>query len=90
VRSSPQIFGPDQFISIVISSFYRPFYLKRCLESIHKHADMPFEIIVHDDGSGQAERDQIYRDLSPLISTLILNLGGNMGLNVSANRAVGS
>ena len=50
---------------------------------------MPYEVIVHDDGSASPERDRIYHELSPQISTLILNMGSNMGLNVSANRAVG-
>lgn len=88
MRSSPHLLGPRDFISIVITSFFRPFYLKRCLESIKQFADMPYEIIVHDDGSSPALRDEIYKLCSENASTLILNLGTNMGLNVSANRAV--
>lgn len=88
MRSSPHIFGPSDFISIVVTSFFRPFYLKRCLESIREYADMPCEIIVHDDGSAPHLRDEIYKLCSEYASTLICNLGRNMGLNVSANRMV--
>lgn len=88
MRSTPNIFPPDAFISIVVTSYHRPFYLKRCLESLQKFADMPFEVIVHDDGSAPNLRDQVYKELNSLISTLILNLGTNMGLNVSSNRAI--
>jgi len=75
---------PD-FFSVLLPELGRPQYLEKCLDSIHKYADMPVEIIVHDDGSGQAKQEKIvaWRDK---ISTLILNHGHNTGLSRSFNR----
>lgn len=81
------IFPDDAFISIVITSYCRPHYLKRCIDSINEFADMPYEIIVHDDGSWQPYKDEIYNSLKDRVSTLIMNTGWNMGLNIAANRS---
>lgn len=75
----------DKFISIVILSYNRPDMTKNLIESIHQHADMPFELIVHDDASG----GQVPQDLLTMkskISTLILGHTVNMGLAAAFNR----
>jgi glycosyltransferase involved in cell wall biosynthesis len=83
-----QVFPNDQFISVVITSFCRPFYIKRAIDTLAKYADMPYELIVHDDGSHPASaRDELYA-MSDKISTIIFNNGTNLGLNESVNRCV--
>lgn len=78
----------DSFISIVILSFTRPNHLLNLLESIHTHADMPFEIIVSDDGSQVVQADsQVFAHCQRLASTSIFNHGANMGFAASANKA---
>lgn len=77
----------DDFISIVILSFTRPNHLRNLVQSIHQHADMPFEIIISDDGSHVVGGDaQIFNELRPLSSTMIFNNGANMGFAASANK----
>lgn len=73
------------FFSVLLPELGRPNYLAKCLDSIHKHADMPIEVIVHDDGSGMDKQREIITH-SDKISTLILNLGHNTGLARSLNR----
>ena len=78
----------DKFMSIVILSFTRPHRLKALLESIHEHADMPFEIVVTDDASqmaGESLPSEVFacRDLT---TTMVFNNGVNMGYAASANK----
>ena len=40
----------EDFCSVGIVSFNRHDRLKRLIDSIHKHADMPFELVISDDG----------------------------------------
>lgn len=78
----------DKFMSIVILSFTRPHRLRALLESIHEHADMPFEIVVTDDAS-QMAGDSLSSDVfacRDLTSTMIFNNGVNMGYAASANK----
>jgi hypothetical protein len=91
----PKNIGGDQFskknfippfFSILLPELGRPHYLRRCLDSIHQFADMPVEIIVHDDGSGYEKQRKILDEMNPMISTLILNQGRNTGLAASFNR----
>jgi len=87
-RGTPEILSPDEFITVVISSYCRPQYLVKCLESIHKYADYPFELIVHDDGSHGQFIGKVLEACRPQVSSLICNYGPNLGLNVSVNRMV--
>jgi glycosyltransferase involved in cell wall biosynthesis len=79
----------DKFMSIVVMSYTRPKFLKACLESIHRHADMPFEIIVHDDASGRELEVEIFNECRHLCSSLIFSSPEriNLGLATAANRA---
>jgi glycosyltransferase involved in cell wall biosynthesis len=83
----------NDFFSIVIMSFSPPGaegrqkYIIDLLQSIHTHADMPVEIIVHDDGSTVEARQNLFK-YQDAISTLIFNTGVNMGFSASANRVV--
>ncbi len=78
----------DKFMSIVILSFTRPHMLKALLESIHAHADMPFEIVVTDDAS-QMAGESLPSDVfacKDLTTTMVFNNGVNMGYAASANK----
>ena len=75
----------SEFVSIVITTYRRPNYLKKALDSIKQHADFPYEIIVHDDGSGP-EDTKALMSMSDDISITILNNGLNMGLCEAVNR----
>lgn len=72
------------FFSICIPYYRRPHYLKRLVDSIHEYADMPFEIIVHDD-HGIDHSTDIVKDK---VSTVIHNYGFNFGLSEASNRAI--
>lgn len=81
------VYPSSGFISIVVPTFCRPPYLKRLLDTLEEHADVPYEVIVHDDGSVKKYRDEVY-DMCDRISTVIFNTGINMGLCEAANRCV--
>jgi glycosyltransferase involved in cell wall biosynthesis len=77
----------DQFISILVLSYFRPEMTLELLRSIHSHADFPFEIILHDDHSDNPVQDRIYNEMKELCSTIIFGQGNvNMGFASSANR----
>ena len=77
----------DKFISIMVLSFFRPEMTLELLKSIHANADMPFEIILHDDHSDAWVQSKIYKEMRGLCSTVILGQGDiNMGYSASANR----
>ncbi len=78
--------NPD-FISIVITWFNRPIYINRVIDSIHKYADFPMEIIIHDDGSNAETIFDLCKKRDK-ISTLVLNSGYPIGLGESINRAI--
>ena len=80
----------DKYFSIVIPYYCRLSYLETLIDSIYKYADMPVEIIVHDDGSVDDSSDVLYEKFRKLVSTLIVNpnTGHNLGLPVAANRCI--
>lgn len=81
------VYPNDGFISVVIPTYCRPFYLDKALETLAEHADMQYEVIVHDDGSRQDFREKLFA-MSHHISTLVFNNGLNFGLGESANRCI--
>ncbi len=78
--------NPD-FISIVLPWFNRPSYIDKVLDSIHEHADYPFEIIISDDSSYDGAYEELIKR-EHKYSTLIRNTGHQMGLAPSVNRAI--
>lgn len=74
----------DEYFSIVIPYFLQKNFLKRLVDSIHKYADMPFEIIIHDDHG----EDLTSLDVKDRVSTIILNQGLNFGIATASNRAI--
>lgn len=78
----------EDFISIAISSYNRHDRLDNLINSIHRHADMPFEIVVSDDGGNLYGDYGFINRFKDRISHLSLNLGKNKGLHVNANSAV--
>ena len=74
-------------ISIVVPYFCRPHYLYRLINSVHNYLDMPFELLIHDDGSTDNSQQEISGELGRM-STLILDTGPPLGLSVSVNRLV--
>lgn len=76
-----------EFLSIVIPSINRFHYLKECVDSIHQNADMPFELIIHDDNSNDGTREKTVSELKDKVSCVIVNNGLNLGLSESINRA---
>ncbi len=81
------VYPNDEFISVVIPTYCRPFYLEKALDTLAEFADMPYEVIVHDDGSRQDFKEEVFA-MSHRISTTIFNNGMNMGLCVSPNRCI--
>lgn len=78
----------QEFISIVIPAYNRFDYLENLVNSIHKYADMPFELIVSDDGSNNGTTSQIISRLKDKTSSIILNNGLSLGIAHNINRAV--
>jgi len=81
-----EVVPSTSFISVVITVFNRPYFLPRLLDSLEKHADMPYEVIIHDDGSAAETREALFK-LSDRISTLVYSNGWNLGMNAAVNRA---
>lgn len=79
----------NEFVSVVIMSYFRPEMTLDLLRSIHENVDMPFEIILHDDHSEDWVQDKIFAEMRSLCSTIILGQGNvNMGYSSSVNRGV--
>jgi len=78
----------EDFCSIAIVSFNRHDRLKRLIDSIHKHADMPFELVVSDDGGLLYDNYDFISEIKDKVSHVAVNLGRNKGLHVNANTAV--
>lgn len=76
-----------EFISVIIPSFNRFHYLEELIDSIHKHADTPFELIIHDDNSNDGTKEKLLL-LKDKTSTIIFNNGLNLGLSESIDRMV--
>ncbi len=74
----------SDFISIVILSYKRYDMTKQLVESIHAHADMPFELIIHDDASDGGVPKQLFEELRSKVSTLVVS-GGNMNMGLAAS-----
>lgn len=81
-----------EYISIVITYVNSPErpqakrweLLENCIDSIHRHADYPFEIIVVDDSG----LDLTSLNIKDRVSTLILNMGKPLKQNVQQNRGI--
>ena len=82
-----EVYPNDSFISVVIPTYCRPFYLKKALDTLEEFADMPYEVIVHDDASRQDFREAVFA-MSHRISSTVFNNGLNFGLGESANRCI--
>jgi glycosyltransferase involved in cell wall biosynthesis len=79
----------SDYASACMLSFNRRELLARALESVVTEAGVPFELIVHDDGSSdEMVRERLAdRVASGGMSTLILNpVGHNQGQGVALNR----
>lgn len=80
-------FSNTDFVSIVILSFQRGDYTVRLLDSLHQHADFPFEVILVDDASSEPEvQVKLFQNL-PKVTSLIYNTGMNRGFTNAANQA---
>jgi glycosyltransferase involved in cell wall biosynthesis len=78
----------EDFCSVAIVSFNRHQRLLKLIDSIHKYADMPFELVISDDGGFLYDDFNFIRDIRDRVSHLAVNLGVNKGLHVNANTAV--
>ena len=86
--NQPNYSDQFEFLSIVIPAYNRYHYLEECINSIHEHANFPFEIIINDDNSTDGTKEKIISNLSSKVSSVILNNGYSYGLAESINRAV--
>lgn len=78
----------EDFVSIGIVSFNRHEKLNRLIDSIHKYADMPFELVISDDGGKLYDDYNFIKSIKDRVSHISLNLGRNKGLHVNANNAI--
>lgn len=87
-----QLQNQTDYISIVVTYYNgtdnpnarRWELLENCIDSIHKHADYPFEIIVMDDEGIKLNSLNVKNK----VSTYILNMGDPLGPNVQMNRGI--
>jgi glycosyltransferase involved in cell wall biosynthesis len=82
-----EVLPRDSYISICVPTYCRPFYLKKLLDSLQEHADMPYEVIVHDDGSPKHLQDEVFA-MRDRISILSFNTGLNQGLPAASNHCI--
>lgn len=78
----------EDFCSVAIVSFNRFDFLHRVIDSIHEHADMPFEIVLSDDGGYLYNDLSVFNQFKDKVSHICINTGKNKGLAVNANMAV--
>ena len=81
----------NEYVSVIVTyckaqkpDVDRASLLERCIDSLHRHADMPFEVLVHDDTGIELTS----LNVKDRITTLILNMGENMRQPVAQNRMV--
>lgn len=74
----------EKYVSIIVPYFNRPHYLRELIDSVHKYADMPFELIVHDDASVDGSTPEVF-NMRDKMSSLIINNGHNLGISASTN-----
>lgn len=77
------------YASVCVLSYQRPEFLAECIDAIHAHADYPFELIVHDDGSTDLAAQSFLKVAlqEGKISTVIGNPPGhNQGVGTAINR----
>ena len=84
----PGDLASDKFISIVVLSYKRPDMTMNLINSIHKHADLPFELIVHDDSSPADDKRILYEHLEQMSSLVLTGGELNMGLSATFERGV--
>jgi len=77
----------ETYISIVVPYFNRIHYLKQLIDSVHNYADMPFELLVHDDASVDGSTPEVF-SLRDKMSVFIIGTGHNVGLPTATNRLV--
>lgn len=77
----------ENYVSIIVPYFNRIHYLRELIDSAHKCADMPFELIVHDDASVDGTTPEVFQ-IRDRVSSLIINNGHNIGISSSVNRLV--
>ena len=82
-----EVLPNNSYISIVAPTYCRPFYLKKLLDTLAEYADMPYEVIIHDDGSPRELQDQVFA-MRDRISILSFNTGLNQGLAAAANHCI--
>jgi GT2 family glycosyltransferase len=75
--------APEPTVSIVVLTYNRAAYTYRCLESILRHSDVPYELIIVDNAS----RDDTYRLLERLDNAIILRNPVNAGFGGGCNQA---
>jgi len=81
-----------EYVSVVVTYVNNPArpqakrweLLENCINSIHRHADYPFEIIVVDDSG----LDLTSLQVKDRVSTSILNMGRPLGQGVQQNRGI--
>ncbi len=78
----------EDFCSVALVSHNRHDRLNRLIDSVHQHADMPFELVVSEDAGERFADYNFIQGLKGRVSHLSLNLGWNKGLHVNANNAV--
>lgn len=78
----------NNFASLCLLSFERPTYMVKSVVSLRQNAGYPYELIVHDDGSGNEETRHIVKAWcdSKTVSYALMNCGNNMGVGHAANR----
>jgi len=78
----------DSYISVVAPTYCRPFYLKILLDTLEEFADMPYEVVIHDDGSRPEFQKEVF-EMRDRISILSFNTNKlNQGLPAAANHCI--
>jgi len=74
------------FFSVLLPELGRPDMVIKCVNHLLRYADMPMEIILHDDGSSKEKQQRLFDELREKVSTIIFNTLSNTGLHSSMNR----
>jgi len=80
--------SPTDPITVVIPVFRAADHVRRCVTSVQKHTDVPYQLVLIDDGSQDPQVDLLLDELRDTQQVTVLVNDTNLGFTATANRGM--